>query len=98
MIEKEKIFKTCDDLLINTAIFLMRLVQFESISGYEGPAMEWLYNQFKEISDECEKIFVPEDIVNDPGFGFGIDNWQYNGRSNLRAVLKGDGTGKGVIF
>jgi acetylornithine deacetylase len=98
MIEKEKILKTCNDLLVDTAIFLMRLIQFESTSGYEGPAMEWLYDQFKDISDECEKIPVPEDIVNDPDFGFRIDDRPYEGRPNLRAVLKGDGTGKSVIF
>ena len=98
MIEKEKILQTCDDLIVDTAIFLMRLIQFESTSGYEGPAMEWLYNQFKDISDECEPIPVPEDIVDDPDFGFRIDDRPYEGRPNLRVALKGDGTGKSVIF
>ncbi|MDP2982637.1 MAG: M20/M25/M40 family metallo-hydrolase [Candidatus Latescibacter sp.] len=98
MIEKEKILQTCDDLIVDTAIFLMRLIQFESTSGYEGPAMEWLYNQFKDISDECELIPVPEDIVDDPDFGFRIDDRPYEGRPNLRVTLKGDGTGKSVIF
>ena len=98
MIEKETILQTCNELLCETTIFLMRLVQFESISSYEGPAMEWVYEQFKDISDECEKIPVPEEIVNDPDYAFRRDDMPYEGRPNVRAVLKGDGTGKSVIF
>ncbi len=98
MIDKDRILHACDDMLVDTAIFLMRLVQFESLSGYEGPAMEWLYDEFKDISDECEMIPVSEDIVNDPDYAFRIKNRPYEGRPNVRAVLKGDGTGKSVIF
>jgi len=98
MIGKEAILKVCEDILIDTSIFLVRLVQFETISSYEGPTMEWLYEQFTVVSDECEKIPVPEDIVNDPDYGFRLDNRPYAGRPNIRAVLKGDGTGKSVIF
>ena len=98
MIDKNKILQTCDDLLVDTAIFLMRLVQFESISSFEGPAMEWVYEQFKDFSDECEMIPVLEDIVDDPDYAFRIKNRSYEGRPNVRAVLKGDGTGKSVIF
>lgn len=98
MVSQEKILQVCDDLLVDTAIFLMRLVQFESISSHEGPAMDWIYEQFKDISDECEKIDVSEDIVKDPDYAFRIDNRPYKGRPNVRAVLKGDGTGKSTIF
>jgi len=98
IINKDAIRKTCDEFIVETSIFLLRLVQFKSISSYEGPAMEWIYEQFKNISDECEKIPVPEDIVNDPEFSFRIDNQPYEKRPNVRAVLKGDGTGKSVIF
>ena len=57
MIEKETILQTCNELLCETTIFLMRLVQFESISSYEGPAMEWVYEQFKDISPMNTKRF-----------------------------------------
>ncbi|MFC1607212.1 M20 family metallopeptidase [Candidatus Latescibacterota bacterium] len=98
MVDKDTIRSVCDGLLVETSVFLARLLQFESISSYEGPCMEWLYEQFKDISDECEKIPVSEDIVNDPDYAFRLDDQPYEGRPNVRAVLKGDGTGKSVIF
>ena len=98
MIDKETIHKTCEELLVESAIFLVRLVQFESLSSYEGPAMEWLYGQFKNLADVCELVPISEDIVDDPDYSFRINNQPYEGRPNLRVVLKGDGTGKSVIF
>ncbi len=62
---KEKIIETCINLQVETTAFLNKLVRFESLSSYEGPAMEWLYGQFKDITDVCEKVPVTEDIVND---------------------------------
>jgi acetylornithine deacetylase len=98
MFDKETILKTCLDLQNETADFLDRLVRFQSISSYEGPAMNWLYEQFREISDECEQITVPEDIVLDPDYSFRRDDRPYNDRPNIRAALKGNGSGKSVIM
>ena len=98
MVGKKHILQTCLDLTGEMTAFLNRLVRFESISSYEGPAMEWVYEQFKDISDECDKIPVPEDIINDPDYSFRRDEKPYDGRPNVRAVLKGDGSGKSVIF
>ena len=98
MVDKEKIIKACDDLLVDASIFLVRLIQFETTSSYEGPTIDWLYDRFKEYTDECEKIPVPENIVDDPDYSFRIKDRPYEGRPNIRAVLKGDGTGKSVIF
>lgn len=36
--------------------------------------------------------------MNDPDYAFRRDDMPYEGRPNVRAVLKGDGTGKSVIF
>ncbi|MFC1607215.1 M20 family metallopeptidase [Candidatus Latescibacterota bacterium] len=98
MYDIDRIRKTCDDLLDETTAFLDRLVRFESLPGYEGPAMEWVYDQFTGISDICEKVTVSEDIVNDPDYAFTLDDRPYEGRPNVRAVLKGDGTGKSVVL
>ncbi len=98
MVDKDTILETCDELLVETAIFLLRLIQFESVSSYEGPAMEWLYEQFKNLADECEKVPIPEDIADDPNYAFRMGDKPYEGRPNVRVVLKGDGTGKSVIF
>ena len=98
MIDKKAVLETCLDMQEDTTAFLDRAVRFESLSSYEGPVMHWLYEQFKEISDECELIPVPEDIVNDPDYSFRMDDRPYEGRPNLRVVLKGVGTGKSVLL
>ncbi|MCE5248740.1 M20/M25/M40 family metallo-hydrolase [bacterium] len=98
MIDNDTIRKTCEGLLDETTAFLDRLVRFESTPGYEGPAMECLYGQFKDLADVCEKVPVPEDIIHDPDYAFRIDERPYEGRPNLRVVLKGDGAGKSVVF
>ena len=98
MISKEDIIKTCESLLDETTAFLDRLVRFESLSSYEGPAMQWLYEQFKNIADVCEKVPVPESIVDDPDYSFRMDEQPYEGRPNVRVVMKGDGSGKSVLM
>ncbi len=98
MIDKEVLLKTCLELQPETTAFLDRLVRFESTGGYEGPAMHWVHGQFKGLADECELVPVAEDIVNDPDYAFRMDERPYEGRPNVRVVLKGDGTGKSVIM
>ena len=98
MIDTETIRKTCLDLLPETTAFLDRLVRFESLPGYEGPAVEWTYERFRDMADICEKAPVPEEIVDDPDYQFTLDDRPYRGRPNIRLVKKGDGTGKSVIF
>lgn len=98
MTDKNKILEVCLGLQDETTAFLDKLVRFDSLSSYEGPAMEWVYEQFAGVSDECEKIPVPESIVDDPGYAFRMGDQPYEGRPNVRAVMKGDGTGKSVVM
>lgn len=98
MIDKETILKTCIDLQPETTAFLDRLVRFDSTSGYEGLAMHWIHEQFRVLADVCELVPVPEDIVNDPEYAFRMDERPYEGRPNVRVVLKGDGSGKSMIM
>ena len=98
MTDSNKILETCLGLQDEMTDFLDKLVRFESLSSYEGSAMEFVYEQFSAVADECEKIPVPEDIVDDPDYSFRIDDRPYAGRPNVRAVLKGDGTGKSVLM
>jgi len=94
----EKILETCESLLDETVEFLDRLIRFESLPGYEGPAMHWVHEQFMELADICETVPVPESIVDDPDYAFTLDDRPYAGRPNVRAVMKGDGSGKSVIM
>lgn len=98
MVSENDIRTTCMELGKESTAFFDKLLRFESISGYEGPAMEWLYRQFSEFTDVCEKVTVPEDIVNDPEYSSKVDKTPYAGRPNVRTVLRGDGSGKSVIF
>jgi len=98
MVNKNVIRTTCMELVKESTAFLDKLLRFESISGYEGPAMDWLNRQFSELADICEKVPVPEDIVYDPEYSSKVDRMPYDGRPNVRAVLRGDGSGKSVIF
>ncbi len=98
MIDKDTILGTCLGLEKEMTAFLDRLMRFESTGGYEGPAMRWVYEQFRDIADECELVPVSEDIVNDPDYAFRMDERPYEGRPNVRVALKGDGTGKSVIM
>ena len=98
MIENDKILLTCMEMQDETTAFLDKLVRFKSLSSYEGPAVKWVHEQFRDIADVCELVPVPEDIVNDPDYSFRIDERPYEGRHNARAVKKGDGSGKSVIF
>lgn len=94
----DTIKSVCLGLLDDTTSFLDRLVRFESISGHEGPAMHWLHEQFSDLADVCEKVPVPETIVNDPEYSSLLDRQPYEGRPNVRVVLQGDGAGRSVIF
>ena len=98
MIDKNAVLEACLGLEGEMTEFLSKLVSIDSRSSYEGPAMEWLYEQFVDIADECEKIPVPEDIVNDPNYAFRMGDQPYEGRPNIRVVVKGDGSGKSVLM
>ncbi len=98
MTDTQRIRSAAEHFLPELTAFLDELIRFESLPGYEGPAMEWLYGKFVDIADECELVPVPEEITEDPDYSFTMDDRPYAGRPNLRAVLKGDGTGKSVIL
>jgi len=98
VMDDEILKETCFRLLPETTEFLDRLVRFESLPGYEGPAVEWTYRKFEGLAEVCEKVPVPEDIVNDPEYQFRLDDRPYDDRPNIRIMRRGDGTGKSVIF
>ncbi|MCE5249634.1 M20/M25/M40 family metallo-hydrolase [bacterium] len=98
MTDRKTLRNTCLGYEKEAAAFLDRLVRFESVSGYEGPAMEWLYGQFSGLADICEKVSVPESIIHDTEYSSKVDKQPYEGRPNVRVVLRGDSSGRSVIF
>jgi len=88
----------CESLREDMISFLDRLVRFESIAGFEGPCMRWIGERFSPLADLCEPVPVPESIVDDPEFSETVHGMPYEGRPNVRAVLRGDGSGRSVVF
>jgi acetylornithine deacetylase len=98
MLTRETILGACLELQPRTTAFLDRLVRFESTGGNEGPAMRWIHEQFRGIADECELVPVPEEITADPDYAFRMGDSPYEGRPNVRVVVRGDCSGKNVIL
>lgn len=73
MLENEAIRVACFCFTDETTTFLDRIVRFESLAGYEGSAMQWIYKQFDMLTDIYKKIHVPGDIVNDPEHSSMVD-------------------------
>ena len=86
------------DLIGRTTDFLDTLVRFESISGDEGSCMRWLAERFSDVADVSETVPVPEEIVDDPDYSFRLGDRPYRERPNVRAVVRGDGSGRSVIL
>ncbi len=99
MIESAAIRQAAGSLRDEMTSFLDRLVRFESLSGYEGPAMKWLYDRFSGLADICESVPIPDDITNDPEYSsIDLPGEPYETRPNLRLVVKGEGGGRSIIL
>ena len=55
-----EVLDVCRGLKDDMTAFLDRLMRFPSVSGYEGPAMNWLHDQMGPLADVCELVPVPE--------------------------------------
>ncbi len=98
MASTNEILTVCRGLRNDMTAFLDELIRFESLAGFEGPAMHWLRDRFDGIADISEAAPVPEDITADPEFSETTHGQPYDGRPNVRAALRGDGSGRSVIF
>jgi len=78
--------------------FLKKIIRIPSMSGQEQEAIQLIYDQFKPLVDEIELVPLDNDLKNDPDYSFPIEGIDYSGRHNLRAVLRGNGDGRSVIF
>jgi acetylornithine deacetylase len=80
-----------------TINLLCDLIRHPSISGNEEEVMSYIANAFAPIVDEVELVPIPSSIVNDPDYSDPIRGIDYDGRFNIRAVVKGSGGGKSLI-
>ena len=78
--------------------FLKEIIRIPSTSGKEEQAIQLIYNRIERLVDEIELAPLDNNLKDDPDYSFPIENIDYSGRHNLRAVLKGNGAGKSVLF
>ena len=81
-----------------TIEFLKAIIRVPSTSGREEPVIQLIHDRIEPLVDEIELAPLDNAIKNDPDYSSPIENIDYSGRHNLSAVLKGDGTGKSVLF
>jgi len=77
---------------------LCDLIRIPSTVGNEAPVAQLLNDRLQGIADEVSFVPVTEDIRNDPDFSYPVRGLQYGDRPNVRAVKKGCGGGKSLLF
>ena len=90
--DDRQIIEACRGLESDITRFLMDLVRFDSLPAREGPAMHWVHEQFGGLADICELVPVPESLTKDPDYQ-SVVVAPFEGRPNVRVVVKGDGGG-----
>ena len=98
MVSVESIHKVVLQLTSEAEQFLCDLIKFPSVSGQEHEAMLFLYDTFKKLSLNVEKVELSDSIVSDPDYSCPIPDLKYNGRFNLRIVHKGSGSGRTLLI
>ena len=78
--------------------FLKQMIRIPSLSGQEEELIQLMYEKFEPLTDEIELVLLPENLPDDPEYSFPIPGILYEGRHNLRAVIKGINGGKSILF
>ena len=87
-----------DKYLQTSVDFLTQLISIPSLSGQESDAINFVYDVFSSVVDEIELIPLSDEVKNDPDYAKTIPDIKYDGRYNIRAVIKGSDAGRGLIF
>ena len=78
--------------------FLKELVEIPSLSGHEEAVIRLVHDRFSGMTDECELIPLSNEIRKDRDYSTPIPDIEYDGRYNLRAIVKGRGRGRSILF
>jgi acetylornithine deacetylase len=93
----EAIREAAAGVLPEAARFLCDLIRFPSLPGQEGEAMEYAARRFGEIA-AVERVPLDNAIRQDEDYADPIPGLGYEGRFNVRAVRKGAGGGRSLLF
>jgi len=98
---------TIDALRVDAALSARReditallcdLIRVPSMPGSEGPAMERMFAALQDLADVVEYVPVTEAIRQDPDFSYPVADIKYGDRPCIRAIKKGGGSGKSLLF
>ena len=96
-IDQQKINDAVAANLPRTEKFLCDLVATPSLPGQESAAMELVAQAFAQIAD-VTALPLSNDLRKDRDYCDPISDIDYQGRSNLRAVVAGAGGGKNLLL
>ncbi len=80
------------------ADILMDLIRMPSMAGGERPVAEYLHDHMQGVCDEIGYVEITSDIKNDVDYTTPVKGLEYGDRPNVRAVQKGCGGGRSLIF
>ena len=81
-----------------TIEFLKDLIRIPSTRGKEGPAARLTQERFLPYVDESNLVEIDDSIMDDPDYDFPLPNFTYKDTPQVEAILRGEGTGKKVVF
>lgn len=86
------------NLLPEAIDFLEQIIRFPSLSGQEEDVIQFMYKIFQPLADEVTLVPLSDNLLNDPEYSSPIQDIKYNGRHYLRLKIKGNESGKSIIF
>jgi acetylornithine deacetylase len=87
-----------EDLVLDTTEFLKGLIRIPSLSGKEEEAIAYIHDRFKPLCDDVALVPLSDALKKDPDYASPVPDISYDGRYNLRAVVRGSGEGSSLLF
>ena len=94
----ERLRQAATDHLPSARDLLCDLIRFPSVSGQEGPVIDYLRQRCGELSGAAELVPMPADITGDPDYSFGDAPFDYADRANLVFRRPGAGGGRSLVI
>ncbi len=94
----ESVLRAVDENLEGSLEILRGLIEIPSVRGEEKGPARFLQPRLAGLADSAELVPIPDSIRDDPDYSFPIDGFRYTGEANLRARIKGSGSGRSLAL
>jgi acetylornithine deacetylase len=98
MVNDSKLSETVRALLPSAASLLRELIAIPSLPGHEAGAMTTLEDALARARIEVHRAPMSEALKDDPDYSDPAPGIRYEGRHNLRAILRGSGRGRTLVL